>query len=208
MPTTNRPLAAVVTPEETSGEDPGRDRHEALLRAAVELFAEKTYGATAVPEIAARAHVGTGTVYRHFPSKAALANTLYRRCKTAIQDCLVAAADGGGTHEERFLRLWQGLVDLAVADPTALRFLELQHHDDYLDDESRRLGDDVFASAEAFVREGQQGGEIGDGDARVLISLVFGAFVGTFKEACAGRFGLTESDIRNAGPRVWSMIRG
>lgn len=188
--------------------NPGRDRNEALLRAAVELFAEKTYGATAVPEIAARAHVGTGTVYRHFPSKAALANTLYRRCKTAMSDCLSTAVEAGGNHEQRFLRLWQGLVDLAVADPTALRFLELQHHDDYLDDESRLLGDAVFASAEAFVREGQRDGAIGAGDARVLISLVFGAFVGTFKEACAGRFGLTETDVRNAGPRAWAMIRG
>lgn len=204
MSSMNSPLAAVTA----AGEEPGRDRHEALLRAAVELFAEKTYGATAVPEIAARAHVGTGTVYRHFPSKAALANTLYRRCKTAMHECLHAAVAAGGTHEQRFLRLWQGLVDLSVADPTALRFLELQHHDDYLDEESLRLGDEVFAAAEGFVRDGQRDGAIGEGDARVLISLVFGAFVGAFKEACAGRFGLTEGDIRDAGPRVWAMIRG
>jgi len=203
MPTTKTPLA-VPAP---AGQDLPPDRGEALLRAAVELFAEKTYGATAVPEIAARAHVGTGTVYRHFPSKAALANTLYRRCKTAMHDCLKAAFDGGGSHEERFLRLWRSLFDLGAADPTALRFLELQHHDDYLDEQSRRLGDEVFATAEAFVREGQREGAIGQGEPGVLISLVFGAFVGAFKEASAGRFVLDQADVREAGPRVWGMLR-
>jgi len=204
MPSTDRPQALAAS----SGPEPAPDRHEALLRAAVELFAEKTYGATAVPEIAARAHVGTGTVYRHFASKAALANTLYRRCKGAMHDCMRAAFDDVGTHEQRFLQLWTGLVDMAAADPTTLRFLELQHHDDYLDDESRRLGDEVFATAETFVRDGQREGVIGTGDPGVLISLVFGAFVGAFKEACAGRFGLSETDVRDAGPRVWAMIRG
>jgi AcrR family transcriptional regulator len=186
---------------------PVPDRHEALLRAAAELFAEKTYGATAVPEIAARAHVGTGTVYRHFESKAALANTLYRRCKTAMRDCMQSAHEGGGSHEQRFLRLWHNLFDMAAADPTALRFLELQHHDDYLDDESRRLTDETFAIAEAFIRDGQAAGAIGDGDPGVLISLVFGAFVGAFKESTAGRFVLREADVREAGPKVWGMIR-
>lgn len=173
----------------------------------MELFAEKTYGATAVPEIAARAHVGTGTVYRHFPSKAALANTLYRRCKTAMHDCLKDSFAEGGSYEERFLRLWRSFYELAAADPTALRFLELQHHDDYLDEESLRLGDEVFATAAAFVREGQRDGAIGQGDPGVLISLVFGAFVGAFKESCAGRFVLNEADVRDAGPRVWGMLR-
>lgn len=203
MATTNRPrsVAAPTTADAVP------DRHEALLRAAAELFAEKTYGATAVPEIAARAHVGTGTVYRHFESKAALANALYRRCKAAMRDLMLAAFEGGGTHEERFLRLWVNLFDMAAIDPTPIRFLELQHHDDYLDDESRRLGDEAFAVAESFIRDGQSRGEIGEGDPGVLISLVFGAFVGAFKESTAGRFVLCEADVRNAGPKVWGMIR-
>src|SRR2546421_5423662 len=57
---TGRPLRA----------DAARNR-EKVLQAAREAFAESGYGIT-LDEIAARAGVGPGTVYRHFPAKEAL----------------------------------------------------------------------------------------------------------------------------------------
>lgn len=185
---------------------PAPDKREALLRAALELFAERTYGATPVPEIAARAHVGTGTVYRHFQSKEALANEVFRRCKTAMHDSLRKALGGGGSEKERFLRLWQGLAELAERDPVSIRFLELQHHEDYLDDESRSLRDKVFATARDFVQEGQGSGAIRPASAGMVIALVFGAFVGMFKESTAGRFELGDDAIAVAGEFAWRMI--
>lgn len=200
----NRPALAPAA--ETAAASAAPDKREALLRAALELFAERTYGATPVPEIAARAHVGTGTVYRHFESKEALANVVFRRCKTAMHEQMLSALAAGGNEEQRFLRLWQGLATLAVADPTALRFLELQHHEDYLDDDSRRLSNAVFATAEVFVRDGQDAGALRPGQPAVLIALVFGAFVGLFKESCAGRYALDHAAVVDAGARAWRMI--
>src|SRR5688572_7486884 len=132
------------------------NKREALLRAALELFAERTYGSTPVPDIAARANVGTGTVYRHFQSKEELANSVYRSCKTAMHETLREALAIGGNAEERFLRMWESLARMAVVDPTAIRFLELQHHEEYLDDTSRAVSDAVFGTVEEFMREGQK----------------------------------------------------
>jgi AcrR family transcriptional regulator len=202
---TSRPSLASVP--EAAAATAAPDKREALLRAALELFAERTYGATPVPEIAARAHVGTGTVYRHFESKEVLANVVFRRCKTAMHEQMLAALARGGNEEERFAHLWQGLAALAVADPTALRFLELQHHEDYLDDDSRRLSNAVFATAEVFVREGQSAGALRAAQPAVLIALVFGAFVGLFKESCAGRYTLDDDAVVDAGACAWRMIR-
>src|SRR6476620_4963253 len=50
--------------------DAARNR-EKVLRAARDAFAESGYGVP-LDEIAARAGVGPGTVYRHFPAKEAL----------------------------------------------------------------------------------------------------------------------------------------
>ena len=63
-PTTERPLRA----------DARRNR-EAIVVAARELFAERG-PATPMDDIAARAGVGVGTVYRHFPTKEALLTEL------------------------------------------------------------------------------------------------------------------------------------
>lgn len=182
------------------------DRRSTLLRAALELFAERTYGATPVPEIAARACVGTGTVYRHFHSKEALANAVFRSCKSAMHEAMLAALAGGGSEKQRFLRLWSALARFAASDPVALRFLELQHHEDYLDDESRLLSDAAFATADGFVRDGQAAGAIRQGDPAMAISLVFGAFVGLFKESCAGRFRLDPGSVAETGERAWRLI--
>ena len=181
-------------------------KRDALLRAALDLFAERTYGSTPVPDIAARAHVGTGTVYRHFQSTEELANTVYRVCKTTLHDGLRGALARGGSTEEKFLRMWESMAAMAASDPKAMRFIELQHHEEYLDDASRALSDAVFDTAEQFMRDGQKLGLIREANPRVLIALVFGAFVGLFKEACLGRYDLDEAKVREAGTLAWRIV--
>src|ERR1700751_1846210 len=53
-----------------------RRNYEQILRAAWEAFAEGGES-TALEEIARRAGVGIGTLYRHFPSRQALLEALY-----------------------------------------------------------------------------------------------------------------------------------
>jgi len=195
----------VESPSAPSSSTPPEKR-EALLRAALDLFAERTYGATPVPDIAARASVGTGTVYRHFESKEALANAVFRSCKNAMHEALRDALAAGGNERDRFLGMWQGLSAMATANPTALRFLELQHHEGYLDEESRNLSDSVFATAVAFMRDGQNAGVVRMANPGILIALVFGAFVGLFKEAYLGRYTLDDASIQGAGESAWQMI--
>ncbi|GAA3306859.1 TetR/AcrR family transcriptional regulator [Streptomyces cinereospinus] len=53
-----------------------RRNYERLLRAAVEAFAEHGEGAS-LDDIAKRAGVGSGTLYRHFPTRRALLEAAY-----------------------------------------------------------------------------------------------------------------------------------
>ena len=181
--------------------EPVADKGEALIRAALELFAGENL----------RSHCGTGdrrqgprrhgTVYRHFASKEALANTVFRRCKTAMHETMLAAFGSSGNEQQRFLALWRGLAALATSDPTALRFLELQHHEEYLDDTSRRLGDQVFATAERSVKDGQRSGALRTGDAAVVISLVFGALSASSRNPARGASPSTTTPSRTPASR-------
>ena len=57
----------------------GKQRVAALIDAGAELFAEKGYEATTMTEIAQRAGAAIGSLYQFFPSKEALAETLFNR---------------------------------------------------------------------------------------------------------------------------------
>jgi AcrR family transcriptional regulator len=65
---------------------------EAILRAAEELFALQGVGAVDMRQIARRADVGVGTVYRRFTDKAGLLSALLDAPERALQDQLIAGA--------------------------------------------------------------------------------------------------------------------
>jgi AcrR family transcriptional regulator len=77
--------------------DAARNR-EKVLRAARDAFAESGYGVP-LDEIAARAGVGPGTVYRHFPTKEALFEAVVAaRLRDLVTDARARAdsSDPGG----------------------------------------------------------------------------------------------------------------
>lgn len=57
-----------------------------VLRAALDLFSHRGYGATSVRDIATAAGVSTGNVYHHFPDKETIFRTLLDQYWAAIGD--------------------------------------------------------------------------------------------------------------------------
>src|SRR6188472_4308487 len=66
---------------------------ERVVAAARELIAHGGYREAQVAAVAARAGVATGTVYRHFPSKADLFAEVFRRASQREVDATRAAAE-------------------------------------------------------------------------------------------------------------------
>jgi len=180
-----------------------RDR---LVAAALQCFSERTVEGTPVPLIAGRAGVATGTLYRHFEGKEALANACFRVAKNALGDAIAPALAADVPAREAFHAIWRGLWQFAVKHPAALRFLETHHHEAYLDDESRSTRSAVFDGIRGFVERAQARGEIRPGDGGLLIALAFGAFVGAVKEADQGHLALDDAGIAEAEQAVWAML--
>ena len=101
------PSAEPSRPPEAKLRADARRNRERVLRAAREAFAESGYEVP-LDEIAARAGVGAGTVYRHFPSKEALFEAVTRaRVEDLIADAQqrAAAAEPGPAFFGFLLRL-------------------------------------------------------------------------------------------------------
>ena len=67
------PGAGGDIPQAKRGRPRSEEADRAILSAATELLAERGLGGMSMEEVAARAGVGTATVYRRWPSRGALA---------------------------------------------------------------------------------------------------------------------------------------
>ncbi len=83
-------MATVETPKAPALRADARRNHKRILEAARELFAEHGFDAQ-VEQIAGRAGVGVGTVYRHFPNKSDLLEALIEE---RFEGLAIAAAEG------------------------------------------------------------------------------------------------------------------
>lgn len=117
-----------------------RRNRELILRAARELFASEQPDVQ-IDEVAARAGVGVGTVYRHFPDKEALMGELVRARFDIFNERLRDAIEDGEAND--FDALADAMRDNAasVASDAATRFAFTSG------------GERVFAHAEREIEE-------------------------------------------------------
>src|SRR5437016_13692732 len=113
---------------------------ERLVRAALELFTTQGYHETTTPQIAKKAGVAEGTIYRHFKGKQHFFNELYRAAARWATK-LVRDADAlkVGPREKPAERARQ-LVGGAGGEPAGARLFFVQHHDHLRDGASRTAG--------------------------------------------------------------------
>lgn len=177
----------------------------ALLDAALAVFNERTYGDTPVALVADRAGVSVGTLYRHFPSKEALGNAVYRLWKERLAERLAAERVDDASAQAVFAAMFRTFVGFAADHPEAFAFLELQQHEGYLDLDSRTSSTSMDEMAVDFVRQGQKAGEIRAGDPQMLVALVYGALVGLVK-ARRGGLVLGEADLEAGRAACWALL--
>ena len=132
-----------------------------LIRAALELFSTRGYHDTTTAQIAKKAGVAEGTIYRHFPGKQQLLNELFR---AALRWALKAVEDSGaGPPRVRLSAIAHALVDGAVRDPAVVKLGLLERHDAVLDEESRKTARDFRIGVERVIAQGKAEGAVRSG---------------------------------------------
>jgi AcrR family transcriptional regulator len=157
-----------------------RDR---IVRAALELVARGGYREAQVAAVAKRAGVATGTVYRHFPSKADLLTEVFRVASQHEVDAVASAtAEAGGTAPHRIAAAAETFARRALRGRRLAWALLAEPVDPAVEAERlqfRRAYAEVF---EAAVRDGIAAGELPEQDAAFTAT----ALVGALGEALVG----------------------
>src|SRR5436305_2988054 len=96
------------------------ETRERIVSAALDQLAEGGYASASVQAVAARAGIATGSVYRHFPSKADLFTEVFRRASQRELDVMheVAQHDPDRPAKERVAAAAEAFARRALASPT------------------------------------------------------------------------------------------
>ena len=158
-------------PHETP-KPPGRRRRdpagtrERLVRAALELFTTQGYHTSTTPQIARRAAVAEGTIYRHFDSKEHLLNEIYR---AAVRLLMSAVTDTPASLacRKRLDRIASAWRDLAGSDPALIKLVFLTRLGDLLDSKSRDGFAELREEISKVIATGKSAGDVRSGSAEV-----------------------------------------
>jgi len=107
------------------------DKRDEIVRAALELIAEKGFHGAPMAMLAARAGVGAGTIYRYFENKDVLINALYRELELRILGFILDGYAPEKPIRERFLHIGTALLKYFIANPLDFRYLEQFHNSPY-----------------------------------------------------------------------------
>jgi len=195
-------MAAVATAKAGTTDS----KRERILGAALDLFEAKGFDGVAVPEIAQRAQVATGTIYRYFEDKAALVNALYRHWKRAYNEMVLAPMPDGLPPRALFSTYWNRMTEFARAHPRAVRFMDLHHHAAYLDAESRAVAREYLHVAQDFVAEAGATGAIRPLEPAMVVALMWGAAAGLAKFAKEGALDFNTQTADRMGDALWRAI--
>lgn len=183
------------------------NKKEDILNAALELFAERGFYGTSVADIAERAKVGAGTIYRYFQDKDALVNSLYQLWKREMMAAILTDLPTDLPARQIFHQLWNRMAQFARSNPEALIFLETHHHAAYLDQTSRELTAWAREQFQDFFEASRNDQITRDAPAELLVALVVGAFMGVQNAFINGLVEQTPTNEALAEEICWEAVR-
>jgi AcrR family transcriptional regulator len=156
---------------------------ERLLVSARQIVEAEGYGGASVIAVAQRAGVATGTLYRHFPSKAELFAELFRVvCEHEVDAGYEAARSAGGSAVERLETVIATFAERAMRVPRLAWALIAEPVDPLVDAERLAYRKRYAELIAELLREGIAGGEMPAQN----VELTAAALVGGAGEALVG----------------------
>ena len=181
---------------------------ERLVRAALELFTTEGYHLATTPQIARKAGVAEGTIYRHFRSKQHLLNELYRASARWAAKLVTEAEAAHAGARERLNELGRALAAGAAREPAIARLFFVQRHGTLLDDESHKVARDFRLAVESVIARGKADGSVRPGAAELWASVWLSVLALVVDRVSAREWTAEHASVGATIEAAWDAIKG
>jgi len=177
-----------------------------LVRAALELFTTQGYHASTTPQIAAKAGVAEGTIYRHFESKEHLLNELFRAAVRLLLS-FVHEAPTTASCSARLRGISEAWEQLAASDPALIKLVFLSRHGRLLDQRSNATMADLRSKLAGIIADGKASGEIRAGPVEIWTDVWFQLVSLALERIAMGQWTVHHAGSSQVLDAAWDAIK-
>jgi TetR/AcrR family transcriptional regulator, repressor of fatR-cypB operon len=189
------------------------DKRTAILRAAMELIAENGFHGTPTSMIAARACVGTGTIYRYFADKDTLIWEVFNEVESRLKQTLMADPQDEQSMRQRLEHYSISLLRFFIENRLEFKFLGQFYDSPYgvalRRDKifSKKSNEDKWDAMRQLFEQGIVEGVIKDLPIPVLFAFFFGILISVARDHIHGFIDLDERLLKRTADACWDAIK-
>lgn len=189
------------------------DKRTAILKTTMELIAANGFHGAPTAMIAAKACVGTGTIYRYFADKDVLIKEVYMDVESRLHKSLMEGYPADQSVRQRLDHYYTGLIRFFIDNPMEFKFIG-QFYDSPYGVALRR--DKIFAQKNSedgcdtmknLFEQGIAEGMIKDLPIVILFALFFGTLISVARDHILGFIDLDEQLIQRTAEACWDAIK-
>ena len=183
-----------------------QDKKAAVFAAALELIAEQGFTGAPMSQIAERADVGVGTIYRYFAGKEDLVNALYLDIKARLAAHILRGYSDSLPIREAFMLLLGNTVRYLSNHPAEMSFMEQYENSPVITDATRRDFSRMAGPIRELFERASEQNLLRELPFEVLLAIVRGAILSLVKLQLSGATRLDDATLDAALDAIWAVV--
>ncbi|HBT96947.1 MAG TPA: TetR family transcriptional regulator [Desulfobulbaceae bacterium] len=188
------------------------EKRRAIVRATIELVAERGFHATPMSMIAARAGVGAGSIYRYFADKEILIHETFAEVSARTHEAMLDSYPRDASIRRRYEHFFLRMSHFFIEHPSDFGFLRQYfdspfgialRRDKMMEQECRGRDDE---SLSCLIEEGIASGLFKKLPPLVHISIIFGGLVAVAREHILGFVTLDTPMLQIIADACWDAL--
>ncbi len=188
-----------------------KNKHDAILAAALDLFADNGFHCAPISQVAAMAGVGVGSIYRYFKDKDELVHAVFAKVDDSLLQSITTSKDPTLSGRCEFIHLVTALIHYLDTHPQEYKFFEQYYNSPYGLENKRAkfLQENIADKSNPFLNIFSDNKNCLRQDLTlpVYLAMTFGPVSFLLRESLSGLVTLDEAMIQQTAEASWNAIK-